>query len=512
MKNTIIRKEDKIYAGLPYLYRASGLPSEVYEVRFKQDIDGGSLEKAIADTLERYPYFGVKFREEKGDFYAVTNELPLKAFNNDKLISLGGAANNYHLMGVNFFGNKLWISFHHGLTDGRGAKSFLEAVVNYYADYADSPDDAEAVYARHHKKADELSEAEYIDPCENKHKLEGSSGKVEGLECGGFRLPETADKSSHRRYEMRFSQDDFMSVCKKYGASPIVMLTILMSRGIAKLYPDNKKPIISNFPMDARKILGCDESFKNCVKSMSLPYSEKHAEMQTSELSALYKSLLNAQKDHDYCAKEFNNIVMLLSVIGHFHSFVGRQRLLGFMENLSLDTYLISYVGQFDVPEKYVDEVHLYSDCSSGLVMNMTCQSGNFIIDFTEDFETGKYIDALKAEFGSENIPVNVSDEIIFSTPHDNIHEIITSPADTAEQLKGWWENFVESAKKSAAAAKERAAAAQAMSQSIAQKSAANSVLYYDTATGTMKSLDPTKDAGEELKKLVGNTLSVLIS
>lgn len=70
----------------------------------------------------------------------------------------------------------------------------------------------------------------------------------------------------------------------------------------------------------------------------------------------------------------------------------------------------------------------------------------------------------------------------------------------------------MESAKKSAAAAKERAAAAQAMSQSIAQNSAVNSVLYYDTATGTMKSLDPTKDAGEELKKLVGNTLSVLIS
>lgn len=57
MTNTNIRKEDKIYAGLPYLYRASGLPSEVYEVRFRSDIDGGLLEKAIADTLERYPYF-----------------------------------------------------------------------------------------------------------------------------------------------------------------------------------------------------------------------------------------------------------------------------------------------------------------------------------------------------------------------------------------------------------------------------------------------------------------------
>ena len=61
--------------------------------------------------------------------------------------------------------------------------------------------------------------------------------------------------------------------------------------------------------------------------------------------------------------------------------------------------------------------MHLYSDCSSGLVINMTCQCGYFIIDFTQDFEGGKYVNALAESFTSAGIPLSVSEEIVYSTP-----------------------------------------------------------------------------------------------
>ena len=569
------RETDKVFAGLPYLYRSKGLPGEVYEVRFKEDIDQALLNRAIVDTLERYPYFAVRFQEEKGDFFSVKNDLPLEAFHTQELIPLGGEANHYHMMGVSFWGKVLKISFHHGLTDGRGAKSFLETLVNFYADYDVqkkqegtpehsknesegilkqsgydsevcsnySEDGLEEVRRKHHEKVSELSDEEYIDPCENKHELTGKSGKVDGLASKGFKLPETANKSGHRRYELRFSQKEFMEVCKKYGASPIILLSIMMSRGIRNVYPENDKPIISNFPMDARKILGCDVTFKNCVKSMSLPYGETEQKLSMEELAAHYKELLNKQKDHDYCAKEFNNIVMFLGLIGHIHSFKGRQKLLGFMENLALDTYLISYVGQFDVPEDYVDEVHLYSNCSDGLVLNMTCQSGDFIIDLTQDFESAAYVEALQKEFAAEGISVKGSDEILFETPYDELAEIITPAPDTAEQLKGIWESFAAAAKASAQAAKEREAASLALSASIQERAMhkpggaasaltgvsdgqtearpasakghsapAVTAMYYDLATGTMKTFDPTKNTKEQLENLVRSTPSIFAS
>lgn len=263
---------DKALSGMPYLYRSKGLPSEVYDVRMKKEVNGEILNLAIEDTLQRYPYFGVRVEEREGDFFAVKNENPLVAVNTEGFIPLGGHSNNYHLM-----------------------------------------------------------------------------------------------------------------------------------------------------------------------------------------------------------------------------------------ENLALDTYLISYIGRFDMPEELVDEVHLYSNCSSGLVLNMTCTSGNFIIDLTQDFETDKYINALKDQFGKAGINTVVSEEIVFETPFDELSEVITSAADTGEQIKGWFEKAKAAAKASAEAAKERAEAAKNMGPQV-------TALYYDAATGTMKEFDPTKNTQEEMQKLVQNTPSVFIS
>lgn len=77
--------------------------------------------------------------------------------------------------------------------------------------------------------------------------MNGKRKKIEGLVSKGFKLPETANKADHRRYEIRFSQEEFMKACKKYGASPITLLSIMMSRGIQKAYPEYKKQSLVMF-------------------------------------------------------------------------------------------------------------------------------------------------------------------------------------------------------------------------------------------------------------------------
>ena len=511
MGNIDMKKEetgDKALAGLPYLYRAKGLPSEVYETRFYKKIDGEALQAAIEDAVLRYPYFAVRFKEKDGDFYAVKNELPLKALHTDKLVPLGGHSNNYHLMGITYWEDSLYLSFHHGFTDGRGAKSFLETLVTYYADYASAKVEKaliEQIKQKHIALAGYYSDEECIDPCAAKYKFEGNGRKIEGLGGKAYRLPEASDKAEHRRYEIRFSQEQFMSACKEIGASPITYLSMLMSRGIKEAHPECDKAIVSNFPMDARHILGCDKTFKNCVKSMTLPYGNDEAQLSDIELMSKYRELLEVQKDRDHCAREFNNIHMLLEVISHFHSFASRQKLLGFMENLALDTYLISYIGRFDMPAEHVKEVHLYSNCSSGLVLNMTCQSGYFIIDLTQDFESEKYVDALSKQFERAGVETKISEEIQFETPFDELKEIITSPADTSEQVKNMFDKIKTAAKASAEAAKERAEAAKNMGPKV-------TALYYDLASGTMKEFDPTKTTQGQLIEIAKNAPSMLIS
>ena len=151
---TILKNGDKALSGMPYLYRSKGLPSEVYDVRMREGINGELLKLAIADTVFRYPYFGVRFREKDGDFYAVRNEMELEAHHKDGFIPLGGHSNNYHLMGVTYWEKSLKLSFHHGLTDGRGAKTFLETLLRFYSDYKNADmGEYEQIREEHHLQA-----------------------------------------------------------------------------------------------------------------------------------------------------------------------------------------------------------------------------------------------------------------------------------------------------------------------------------------------------------------------
>ena len=429
---------EKVRAGQPYLYRKNGLPSEVYEVRFKEHISNDAINIALQTTIERYPYFKVKYQEQNGDFYTVPNELPIIAYETSELPVLGGADNNYYLIAVSHYETHLYVSFHHGLTDGRGVKNFVETLVYYYCrEYYDNIEKIEGILTNDIPYSDD----EIAEPCREKYSV-GKNEKIEGLSGKGFTLPETRQpRVSHRRYEMKFSQAEFMKMCKSYGGSPVTMLSVMMSRSIHVLYPDNKKVINSNFPVDVRHELGMDGTYKNCVKSVSLPYGEKEQSMSTEQLCAHYKQFLNAQRTPNHCKREFNNIIMLLNVTNHLHSYKGKRSIMRFLDNLKLDTYLISYIGKFNFGsnERYIDSVHLFSDCADGLVLNMTCACGYFNIDINQDFNSELYVNALAKEFESEKIAVSVSDKIEFCTPTDNLmRDMVYPPEIIAERKTAW--------------------------------------------------------------------------
>ncbi len=420
MNNTMTA--EKVRAGQPYLYRKNGLPSEVYEIRMTDNVEHNALNEALALTMERYPYFKVRYEEHEGDFYAVENDLSIEAYESEKLIPLGGAENNYYLIGVTYYGRSVFVSFHHGLADGRGVKTFVETLIYHYCKTAyGSTADSKGILTDDVP----ITDTEIAEPCGSKYKFDRSAlTKIKGVSKKGFTLPETeTPKTAHRRYELKFSQEDYITLCKANGASPVIMLSIMMSRAIRELYPESREVINSNFPVDARAALGCEGTYKNCVKSISLPYGENEEQMSTEELCSYYKHLMNEQRTPERCKDEFNKIIMLLNAVSHLHSFGKKRAVMKMLDDLKLETYLISYIGQFgfNENERYVESVHLYSDCSSGLVMNMTCQCGYFCIDFVQDFEGDKYVKALAQQFENAAVELAVSDIIEFSTPCDTL-------------------------------------------------------------------------------------------
>ena len=431
--------KEKVRAGQPYLYRATGLPSEVYEIRFKEQVDHDDLNTALQETIIRYPYFKVRYLEEKGDFFSVPNDLPFEASETEVLPPLGGIETNYYLVHVSHYDHHVNVSFHHGLTDGRGIKNFVETLIYYYCRiHYRNTDTIDGIMTNDQN----VSEEEYAEPCGDKFDFVHSElNKIEGLSKKGLSLPETKLQTvSHRRYEMKFSQDEFISVCKKYGGSPIILLSMMMSRAIHELYPESKDTINSNFPVDIRNELNVSQTYKNCVKSISLPYGEREQQMSADELCAWYKQLLKAQRQPAHCRDEFNKIIMLLNILNLLHSYEKKRKIMKFLDDLKLDTYLISYIGQFNFGsnEKYIDSVHLFSDCSDGLVMNMTCQCGYFMIDFVQDFESESYVKALAAQFETEGISLERSEKIEFCTPCDHLMRDMPESVEEEDEESTW--------------------------------------------------------------------------
>ena len=185
---------------------------------------------------------------------------------------------------------------------------------------------------------------------------------------------------------------------------------------------DGKKMFV-NIAADMRDALGVPNTFKNCVKSMNLPYSREFSEKSLTEQATEYRELLKAQRDRDFCRKEANAMIGLSNKLDTLDSYEEKQKIMTFFEGMTLNTYIISYLGAFRLGEnaQYISEIHLYNSGTTGLGINMISCGENFVLDFKQNFQSDKYVRAFCEELEKLGIAYTVSDRIPFVTPGDSI-------------------------------------------------------------------------------------------
>ena len=185
---------------------------------------------------------------------------------------------------------------------------------------------------------------------------------------------------------------------------------------------DGKKMFV-NIAADMRDALGVPNTFKNCVKSMNLPYSREFSEKSLTEQATEYRELLKAQRDGDFCRKEANAMIGLSNKLDTLDSYEEKQKIMTFFEGMTLNTYIISYLGAFRLGEnaRYISEIHLYNSGTIGLGINMISCGENFVLDFKQNFQSDKYVRAFCEELEKLGIAYTVSDRIPFVTPGDSI-------------------------------------------------------------------------------------------
>lgn len=412
---------EKIRSGQSYLYKKYGMESEVIEVRFKKKVTGSFLNQALQTAMNRYPYFNTKLIEKDGDFYIVQNEQSLVAKRTKQLARLGHISCRYHLIDITYYDYSIYIAFHHALCDGRGIMPFVETLIYYYCDlkYGKKPVPEGVRLAD-----DPLLPGETLDPFLKEYDFDQDKAFI-SLSRDAYAIPENVavDEITNYRYEIKIPGAQYMTVCKHNNATPVILLALLMSRGIAKVYPGYDKPINANIATDMRDALDMPNTYKNCVKSMILPYSREFSEKDLAEQATEYREILKAQRDRDYCRKEANAMIGLSNKLDCLGSYEEKRKIMTFFEGMTLDTYIISYLGRFSLGEnaQYIDDIHLYNSGTTGLGINMISCGDLFIFDFKQNFQSDKYVRAFCDELDKLEIEYTASDMIPFITPGDSI-------------------------------------------------------------------------------------------
>lgn len=414
-------KLEKIRSGQSYLYQRNGMESEVFEITFHKTVSGSLLNQALMETIKRYPYINTKLVELDGDFYIIQNEMALAAKRTQKLASLGHISCGYHLVDVTYHGKSVYVSWHHALCDGKGIKPFVETLIYYYCKL------------RYKSKAKStgirladapLLPGETTEPNLGSYSFDESKEPV-NVSRDAYAIPENVieEHETDYRYDIQVSAAEFMKVCIAYHATPVILTSLLVSAGIAALYPDFDKPINANVAVDIRDALDLPNTFKNCVRSMPLPFEREFLSMPLAEQAERQRALLNAQRDRDNCRRAANSSLGLFDKLDTLPDYTSKQGMMDFFNGMLLNTYFISYLGQMVVNEnaQHIDTVGFYNSGAVGLGVNILACGDKFCFNFKQSFASDKYVRVFLDGLEKLGIGYQASDAIPFLTPNDSI-------------------------------------------------------------------------------------------
>ncbi|MBQ8392983.1 MAG: hypothetical protein IJX51_04340 [Clostridia bacterium] len=414
-------KLEKIRSGQSYLYQKNGMESEVFEITFHKKVSGSMLSQALTEAIKRYPYLNTRLVELDGDFYIIQNEMSLTPRRTQTLARLGHISCGFHLVDITYYGKSVYVSWHHALCDGKGIKPFVETLIYYYCKLKyNSKAKSDGIRLANSP----LLPDESTEPNLGSYSFDESKDHVQ-VSRDAFAIPENVieEHETDYRYDIQIPATQFMKVCKANHATPAILTSLIVSEGIAELYPDFDKPINANLAVDIRDALDLPNTFKNCVRSMPLPFEREFLSISLTERAEKQRAILNAQRDRDNLRRAANASLGLFEKLDSLPDYKAKQGMMDFFNGMLLNTYIISYLGQMIVNQnaQYIDTVGFYNSGAAGLGINILACGDKFCFNFKQSFESDKYVKAFINGLEKLGIEYKASEAIPFLTPNDSI-------------------------------------------------------------------------------------------
>ena len=309
VKRPVFEKKEMAYSTVPYVYLAPDMPVFTVEVSHREEINEELLQRALERTLARMPYLSDTFTEDHGAVYYAKNPLPMTVAHTPKIRRVGGAETNWHMLDLTWDGNKTWFSMFHGFCDGQGLNTFIESTLYHYYCMKDGTE-YDPCGIRTDKG--EMTEAETFEPCSKNYEVSPDFKMPERKEQPApYHIPEIIPTPHGEIFEYGFllPSEALMSYVKENGTSPAVMLSMLVGEAILRMHPDADAPIVAYIPVSVRRMLGCEQTFKNCSNRAVLPvHGTPMDALPFAQRAAQLRGVLKMQMNPDLFRVQYNYI------------------------------------------------------------------------------------------------------------------------------------------------------------------------------------------------------------
>jgi len=387
----------------------------LFKIVLKTPVDPTRLEDAVYRAIKFHPLFGTQVRYD-GVYYLQTNNRPIRLIHADETtrpLEFCESTNGYPWQ-LCWSGHTILFEWCHGVTDGRGALSFIKTLLSIYfgVEYKNVPRS--------------LQLGPGLEPFVDK----AEKGIDFETQPKGF--PLKALPIFHKRgYEtdchvIKASTKEILKVSKQNESSPSVMLAVLMSQVLRDHLPKNisNQNVACNIVMDLRVPLHY-ETMHNCVEYKRVTYQDRHTTMSTHEVSREFKAALDNARLKENVVRAITDRVNLFKTYHKVKTKSGLKMavtLIGKVLKHSDCNMQITYLGTCDFPQIVLDNVaglqfrvwHDFGEmCLAAVDFN-----GTFTINICENYIDKSILDDFIQRCAEEGIHWTLTEDLSFVQGH----------------------------------------------------------------------------------------------
>ncbi len=391
-------------------------------IRMRDLIDPDVLRHSVDITMQRYPYFCVEL-QKKEQYIFTENHRQIVITNSLQGVELNSEASNYHMISFSWQDNWIILDIFHGLTDGTGAYELIRTLMYYYCS------------ERYNVKlkrdgirlaGDFISNEEWIDPVLEADNLPVQTQYEQPDALNMMKTAGLTESETGIVYSVSLSEPDFMKFNVENGGTPGTMVSLFLSRAIAKLFPDNKNPIRITLCVNQRKALNTPLAHHSLVGGVMLEYKDEIRSLPLNKQAAAYRELVSAQTKKDVVLAGVASQKKINQTILSKKTDQERIGIVNYIESIAnrLLTAVVSYVGKADYKEaeKYIRDFRLWTfKPVDRILIEISAVNGKFNLDFVQPFKSPVYLNAFLNELDENGIEYDLKDVNDLKLPNINV-------------------------------------------------------------------------------------------